>query len=179
MATFSFQKRTIVVKLIFALIFLSIVCGYNSNSFSQNKNKYDPTTLVFPTFLHTYGIRKATRFHLFLFTQNKVKFNDPQGLAVVRLDSWEDTTTTGDDDEVTVYGVNSWQNNIIYSNWKHNSLLLILLSRAINARTMPYTYLFLIISLGRSGKSNIPLSENNIALSMVLLNSLMLPGQEY
>lgn len=115
MATFSFQKRTIVVKLIFALIFLSIVCGYNSNSFSQNKNKYDPTTLVFPTFLHTYGIRKATRFHLFLFTQNKVKFNDPQGLAVVRLDSWEDTTTTGDDDEVTVYGVNSGQNNIIYN----------------------------------------------------------------
>jgi len=75
----------------------------------------DPTTLVFPTFLHTYGIRKATRFHLFVFTQNKAKFMDPQGLAVVRLTAWEDTTTSKDDDEVTVYGVNSGQHCIIYN----------------------------------------------------------------
>lgn len=75
----------------------------------------EPTTLVFPPYLHTYGIRKATRFHLFLFTKNRTKFNDPQGLAVVRLDVWEDTTTTHDDDEVTVYGVNSGENNIIYN----------------------------------------------------------------
>ncbi|MBN2010617.1 hypothetical protein JW960_14820 [candidate division KSB1 bacterium] len=75
----------------------------------------DPTTLVFPPYLHTYGIRKATKFHLFLLLQNRVKFRDPQGLAVVRLACWEDTTTTGDDDEVVVYGVNSGQNNIIYN----------------------------------------------------------------
>jgi len=115
METFSIPKNKILTRIIFALIFLSIICGNNSNSLSQNRNNYDPTTLVFPTFLHTYGIRKATRFHLFLFTKNKVKFIDPQGLAVVRLNSWEDTTTTGDDDEVTVYGVNSGQNNIIYN----------------------------------------------------------------
>jgi len=76
---------------------------------------YDPTTLVFPTYLHTYGIRKATRFHLFMFFQNRVKFRDPQALAVVRLQAWEDSTTERDDDEVTVYGVNSGQNNIIYN----------------------------------------------------------------
>lgn len=40
---------------------------------------------------------------------------DPQGLAVVRLKAWEDTTRTSDDDEVTVYGVNSGQDCIIYN----------------------------------------------------------------
>ncbi|MDZ7263924.1 MAG: hypothetical protein ONB16_05025, partial [candidate division KSB1 bacterium] len=78
----------------------------------DRSKRYDPTTLVFPSFLHTYGIRKATRLHLALFTQNKVQFDDPQGLAVVRLQAWEDTTTTKDDDEVTVYGVNSGQHCI-------------------------------------------------------------------
>ena len=84
-------------------------------SYPSDKGKYDPTTLVFPAFLHTYGIRKATRFHLLLFTQNKIKFNNPQGLSVVRLLAWEDSTTKNDDDEVTVYGVNSGQNCIIYN----------------------------------------------------------------
>ncbi|HEX9972322.1 MAG TPA: hypothetical protein VGD14_09650, partial [bacterium] len=66
----------------------------SSTVFAEDKS--NPTTLVFPTFLHTYGIRKATRFHLLLFSQNKTKFDDPQGLAVTRLLSWEDPTTTND-----------------------------------------------------------------------------------
>jgi hypothetical protein len=45
----------------------------------------------------------------------KVKFRDPQGLVCVRLDSWEDPEDPHDDDELTVYGVNSGQNNIIYN----------------------------------------------------------------
>ncbi len=73
-----------------------------------------PTTLVFPTRLHI-PIRKATKFHLFLYAQNKVKVSDPQGIAVTRLFSWEDTTTTSDDDEITIYGVNSGQGVIIYN----------------------------------------------------------------
>ncbi len=75
----------------------------------------EQTTLVFPAFLHTYGIRKATRFHLFVFTKNRTHFDNPQGLAVVRLAAWEDSTTENDDDEVTVYGVNSGENCIIYN----------------------------------------------------------------
>lgn len=113
MATFSFQSKAI--KLIFALIITLMGSLYPLNVFSQKEPKDDPTTLVFPTFLHTYGIRKATRFHLFLFTQNKAKFKDPQGLAVVRLKSWDDTTRTNDDDQVTVYGVNSGQDCIIFN----------------------------------------------------------------
>ncbi|MDZ7262453.1 MAG: NHL repeat-containing protein, partial [candidate division KSB1 bacterium] len=96
------------------LVWLSLY--FSSNGVRGiDKNKDDPTTLVFPAFLHTLGIRKATKFHLFLFMGNRVKFRDPQGLAVVRLESWEDTTKTSDDDEVTVYGVNSGQDNIIFN----------------------------------------------------------------
>lgn len=71
--------------------------------------------LVFPPFLHSYGIRKATPSHLFLFFGTQTYFNDPQGLATARLKSWDDTTTNKDDDEVVVYGVNSGQGEIIYN----------------------------------------------------------------
>ena len=77
--------------------------------------KYDPTTLVFPAFLHTYGVRKATAKHLFLYMQNRVKVHNPQGIAVTRLDTWDEPKETKDDDEITVYGVNSGQNAIIYN----------------------------------------------------------------
>ena len=115
MASFSKRRKPAAITSILILAILPIIFLNSSTGFSQSNKKYNPTTLVFPTFLHTYGIRKATRFHLFLFTQNKVKFKDPQGLAVVRLTAWEDSTTGKDDDEVTVYGVNSGQNCIIYN----------------------------------------------------------------
>ena len=73
------------------------------------------TSYVYPPWKHTWGVRRATPFKLRMFIGNKTKFDDPQGLACVRLDSWEDTTTTSDDDEVTVYGVNSGDNCIIYN----------------------------------------------------------------
>ncbi len=78
-------------------------------------DKYDPTTLVYPAFLHTLGIRKATKTHLMIYTRNRVKVDDPQGIAVVRLRSWEDPDTPEDDAEVTGYGVNSGANLIVYN----------------------------------------------------------------
>ncbi|MCA9733474.1 hypothetical protein KC799_15170 [candidate division KSB1 bacterium] len=94
------MRRTL---LLFVFTFATIVAGENK-----------PTTLVFPSRLHI-PIRKATKFHLFLYAQNKVKVNDPQGIAVTRLWNWEDSTTTKDDDEITIYGVNSGQGVIIYN----------------------------------------------------------------
>lgn len=110
-----FSSRRFARGIIIGSYLLSEVFSVLSGTTVIAGDEKDPTTLVFPTFLHTYGIRKATRFHLFLFTQNKTKFDDPQGLAVTRLLSWEDSTTTKDDDEVTVYGVNSGENNVIYN----------------------------------------------------------------
>lgn len=73
------------------------------------------TTYVYPPWKHTWGVVRATPFKLRIFVGNKTHFNDPQGLAVVRLEAWEDTTRTGDDDEITAYGVNSGDNCIIYN----------------------------------------------------------------
>lgn len=90
-----------------------IAFPFNLLAFGDKKN--DPTTLVFPSFLHTMGIRKATKMHLMIYTGNKVKVKNPQGLAVVRLNSWEDPNEKNDDDEVTGYGVNSGTNVIVYN----------------------------------------------------------------
>ncbi|HMA65452.1 MAG TPA: hypothetical protein VKO63_09645, partial [Chitinispirillaceae bacterium] len=72
-------------------------------------------SLVFPPYYHSYGIRKATPGHLFMILKGATKFDDPQGLATARLDSWEDPTVKKDDDEVVVYGVNSGRHQIIYN----------------------------------------------------------------
>ncbi|MFQ5627711.1 MAG: hypothetical protein ACE5I1_03045, partial [bacterium] len=79
-----------------------------------SNEKYNPTSLVFPTRKHI-PIRKATKFHLFLYVQNRVKVSNPQGIALTRLDSWENPKTEKDDDEITIYGVNSGQNVLIYN----------------------------------------------------------------
>jgi hypothetical protein len=75
----------------------------------------DSETLVFPPYGHSYGIRKAKPAHLFMLLGPRTFFDDPQGLATTRLESWEDTTTKKDDDEVVVYGVNSGRHEIIYN----------------------------------------------------------------
>lgn len=73
-----------------------------------------PTSLVFPTFRHA-PIRKATKYHLFGFMGFRVRFDNPQGLAAVKLVERDDPDSEFDDDELTVYGVNSGENNIIYN----------------------------------------------------------------
>ncbi len=73
------------------------------------------TTFTYPPWKHTWGVRRATPTKLRIFVGNKTKFNDPQGLVCVRLEAWENPETTADDDEVTVYGVNSGDNCIIYN----------------------------------------------------------------
>jgi len=79
--------------------------------------KYEPTTLVFPPKLHVW-LQKANATHLRMYTRNRVKVENPQGVAVTRLDSWEDPDRTEDDDEITVYGVNSGYDMIIYNTSK-------------------------------------------------------------
>lgn len=72
-------------------------------------------TLVFPPYGHSYGIRKATPAHLFMFFGPRTFFDNPQGLATTRLTVWDDSTTENDDDEVVVYGVNCNRHQIIYN----------------------------------------------------------------
>lgn len=74
-----------------------------------------PTTIVFPPYLHSYGIRKATNGKLKMFLGPFAAFKDPQGLCAVRMTSRDDPATEDDDDEVVVYGVNSGRHQIIYN----------------------------------------------------------------
>ncbi len=74
-----------------------------------------PQSLVEPPYLHTFGIRKATQATLFMFLGPFAKFDDPQGIATAKMKSRDDPTTTADDDEVVVYGVNAGRNQLIYN----------------------------------------------------------------
>ncbi len=60
-------------------------------------------------------MHRVTQVHLTVRAGFGAKFDDPQGLAAVKMNSEDDTTTTKDDDELTVFGVNAGQNQIIYN----------------------------------------------------------------
>ncbi len=72
-------------------------------------------SMVFPPYGHSYGIRKATPKHLFMFFGPFAQFDDPQGLATAKMISRDDPEKRGDDDEVVVYGVNSGNHQLIYN----------------------------------------------------------------
>ncbi|MCK4511979.1 hypothetical protein KAW64_09580 [bacterium] len=73
------------------------------------------TTLVHPPFGHCLGMHRVTGFHLFLYLGASTHFNEPAGLAAVKLDALDDPSTTSDDDELTVFGLNSGDCEIIFN----------------------------------------------------------------
>ena len=79
------------------------------------KYEQEHTTWVYPPWKHTWGVVRATQTHLTFYSLGTSKFINPQGLATVRLEATNDPEKKGDDDEVTVYGVNSGENIIIYN----------------------------------------------------------------
>lgn len=75
----------------------------------------EPMTLVFPTFLHTWGFQRVGQAGAVLYSRGRTRFDDPQGIAVTVLDAWDDPQDEKDDDEITVYGVNSGRGEILYN----------------------------------------------------------------
>jgi len=73
------------------------------------------TTLIYPPFGHCLGMHRATTFHLFLYLGTRTHFSEPAGLAAVKLDALDDPSTTADDDELTVFGLNSKECEIIFN----------------------------------------------------------------
>lgn len=73
------------------------------------------TTLVTPPWTHCLGLHRVTQFHLDIYSGYRETFDDPQGLFCVKLASEDKLDTRRDDDELTVYGVNSGANDIIYN----------------------------------------------------------------
>jgi len=75
----------------------------------------DQTTLVYPPFGHCLGIHKVTDFHRFIYLGARTQIDDPAGIAAVKLESKDDPSTEGDDDELTVFGLNSGRCEIIFN----------------------------------------------------------------
>ncbi len=80
----------------------------------------DHTTWVYPPWEHTWGVVRGTQTHLAILTLGRAHFRNPQGLCAVRLAATDDPEKKGDDDEVTVYGVNSGENSLIYNKSMHS-----------------------------------------------------------
>ena len=99
-----------IINLKVILLLTSLFC---SSLYGQETA--DQSTLVFPQFRHA-PIRKVGKYHLLLYAGTTTKIKNPQGLAVVKLNSRDDPDVSKDDDEITVYGLNSEDNTIIYNN---------------------------------------------------------------
>ncbi len=84
----------------------------------HSNQKKEFTTLVYPPERHA-PIHKATSVHLFglmaLIGRTDVTPDDPQGMAVTRLTATDDPKDRNDDDDLTAYGLNTGQNNLIYN----------------------------------------------------------------
>lgn len=78
-------------------------------------DEFRPTTLVVPPFKHTFGYSKITKSSLKMAVGEKVKFNNPQGIAAVKLRATDDRNTKEDDDELTIFAVNSRSNQIFFN----------------------------------------------------------------
>lgn len=95
-----------------SVLILTVLLGFSAIGIRADNP--EPTTLVFPPFGHCYGIRKGTERHLWMFLGNRARFKDPQGLAAVKLEE-QNEKGSKDDDELTVYGVNSGMHHVIYN----------------------------------------------------------------
>ncbi len=82
---------------------------------ASEEDEYAPTTLVYPPFGHCLGIHRATTFHLFIYLGMRTSFDEPAGIAAVKLLSKDDPATDSDDDELTVFGLNSGRCEVIYN----------------------------------------------------------------
>ncbi len=99
------KLKELVFVLIAAMLLLPIVVA----------GDLDNTTLVTPPWSHCLGLHKVAQFHLDLYSGYRERFEDPQGLFCVKLDSKDDPSTNKDDDELTVYGLNSGKHKLIYN----------------------------------------------------------------
>jgi len=83
--------------------------------FSAAQGKYDPTTLVFPSFGHTMGYHKAGGYFLKLFLGEEIIFKSPEAICAKKLTSTDDPSTLKDDDELNLFAVSSRLHQIIYN----------------------------------------------------------------
>lgn len=73
------------------------------------------SSLVVPPWSHCLGLHKVRQFHLDIFSGYRHTFNDPQGLFCTKLRVKDDPASATDDDELSVFGLNSGAHELIYN----------------------------------------------------------------
>ncbi|MBU8921574.1 MAG: hypothetical protein KOO63_07120 [Bacteroidales bacterium] len=73
------------------------------------------STLVVPPWTHTYGFHKVTEYQLRLMSAFKTGFLDPEAVFCTGLKSDCDSGSTDDDDDIAIFGINRYDNTVIYS----------------------------------------------------------------
>jgi hypothetical protein len=73
------------------------------------------STLVVPPWNHCLGLHKVRQFHLDIFSGYRNTFNDPQGLFCTKLLCKDNPDSPSDDDELSVFGLNSGAHELIYN----------------------------------------------------------------
>jgi len=76
---------------------------------------YEPQTLAIPPFKHTFGFYRASKYYIQLYLGVAYDYNDPQGIAAVKLRELNNPDTKKDDDELTIFAVNSDRGQIVYN----------------------------------------------------------------
>jgi len=115
--SFKIKKIILFLVLVFNL-FLIVMASEDEPTIITDK----PTTLTYPSFWHTpFGIHRGTPFWLKVFLGNRTYFNNPQDLAATKLLVDYGNINKGKDDwQLTVYGVNSGNSEIIYNPSMHS-----------------------------------------------------------
>lgn len=98
------KLKELIPLLLISVVLLSMAVGERGG-----------TSLVTPPWNHCLGIHKVTQFHLNLYLRYRETFDNPQGLFCIKLDCEDNPDTEKDDDELTVFGLNSGRHRIIYN----------------------------------------------------------------
>ncbi|MCP4548783.1 MAG: hypothetical protein GY835_20175 [bacterium] len=73
------------------------------------------TSYVYPPFKHTLGMNRVGTLELKLFLGPGTSFRNPQGVTAVKMRDRDDPKTERDDDELTLFMVNSGAGQIFYN----------------------------------------------------------------
>jgi len=75
----------------------------------------DPTTLLVPPFSHTMGFNRIGRFYISMYLGRSFRLEDPQGMCGAKMVEEDDPATSNDDHVLTLFGVNSGANQVVYN----------------------------------------------------------------
>ena len=111
--------------LLFSLLFALCMSAYADKKSEVTTIVEFPSTLVYPSYWHTpFGIHRGTPFWLKVFLGTRTNFSNPQDLAATKLLAEYGRINKGRDDwQLTVYGVNSGNGEVIYNPTMHTLAL--------------------------------------------------------